>query len=294
MTFAEIALRRNLFWGLLRCETEISSHPVEVPEPAGSEEHEGEEKEVITGVDDDAGGQGTRGKSRPAENEADTDEQKKRAERVAGLIGVQKCEENAGDNRGNHHSGDGPLRVTVLVERMARLACGLLGGPIEGGAEGGEKEAAEAHFFKERRERHAKAKQHPGGAGNAEDLVDRCVCGAGQEQAVEDGEGEAGDRCSHEVAASLESRMTAPLQAIEESLAPDHGEDDERTAQGEEVEQPFGAEGVVDFGCRLREGCHAEKAEVDTHARKQACAEQTAQSDEAQDADVSQVGNPFQ
>ena len=45
-------------------------HFIEVAEAAGAEKHQGEEEEVVAGVDQYAGGEGAGGEAHPAENQA--------------------------------------------------------------------------------------------------------------------------------------------------------------------------------------------------------------------------------
>jgi len=84
-------------------------------EAAGAEEHEGEEHEVVAGVDDGAGGQGTCGETDPAEDEADKDQKEEWAERPGGLEAVHQSEREAGDHGADDHCGEGPVWFSVIV-----------------------------------------------------------------------------------------------------------------------------------------------------------------------------------
>ena len=139
-----------------------------------------------------------------AEHEADEDQQQKRAEGAAGLLGVHEGEEDAGENGSDDHGGHGPLGVAVLSRAAAGRCVSLLGSPVVGGAERGKKKAAEGHLLKERREGDAEGEEDPGGAGHAEDAVDGRVGGAGMKLAVDHGQEEAEDGGADEVSAALE------------------------------------------------------------------------------------------
>jgi hypothetical protein len=45
-----------------------------VPETAGAEEHQRKQKQVVTGMHNDAGREGSKGKANPAESQTDADE----------------------------------------------------------------------------------------------------------------------------------------------------------------------------------------------------------------------------
>jgi len=91
------------------------SHLVKMFEAAGAEEHEGEEHEVVTGVDDGAGGEGSCAETHPAKNDADKDEQQEGAKRPAGLHAVHHCEGNTRKESRYSHRGDRPSWMLVLI-----------------------------------------------------------------------------------------------------------------------------------------------------------------------------------
>src|SRR5271157_406891 len=105
-----------------------------MPEAACAEKHEGEDEEIVGGVDQDAGGQRAGAEARPAEDQADANEQEEWAEGMGGLLGVHQGEGNAGDDGGNNHGLDGPLRMAVYIERAYGLASSLFSEPIPGRA----------------------------------------------------------------------------------------------------------------------------------------------------------------
>ena len=103
-------------------------HFVEVVEAAGAEEHEGEEQEVVGGVDQDAGGERAGVEADGAEDEADEDQQEKGPEGIAGLRAVHEGERNAGEDGADDHGGYGPLRVAEFVDRAsaAPVKCSMI------------------------------------------------------------------------------------------------------------------------------------------------------------------------
>jgi len=169
----------------------LRSHLVEVLEAAGADEHEGEKDEVVNGVDEGAGGEGTGGEAGEAEDEADAEEKHERAERVAGLVGVHGGEWKAGEDGADDHGGERPLRMTVGAEGWRGFPGAQANGPIDRGAEGGKKEAAEGELFKEGSNGDAEGEEQPCGGGVGEQLVDGRVGGAGKQEFVDNGEDEA-------------------------------------------------------------------------------------------------------
>src|SRR6478752_6135902 len=106
-------------------------------EAAGAEEHEGEEHEVVEGVDHGAGCEGSSAKADCTEDEADKNEQEKGAEGPTGLRAVHEGEGNAGKQGTEDHCREGPLRIFVFIERAARSAGEVFDGPVVRGAQGG-------------------------------------------------------------------------------------------------------------------------------------------------------------
>jgi hypothetical protein len=140
---------------------------------------------------------------------------------------VHEGKKGAGDEGCSDHGGEGPAGVAFLVEWEAGTVRDLFGDPVIGSGEGGEQEAAEAEFLKERGEGDAEGEEDPGGAGYAEDAVDGGVGGAGEEESIDHGKNEAERRYAHEVAGELAGATGIPLESGEEAFMPDEGEDDQ-------------------------------------------------------------------
>lgn len=67
-------------------------------EAAGGDQFYGKDEEVVTRVNQGAGGQRPGEEAHRAENHADDDEEKERPEGVALLFGMQPSKENAGEH----------------------------------------------------------------------------------------------------------------------------------------------------------------------------------------------------
>ena len=143
-----------------------ASHLVEVFEAAGAEEHEREEHEVVAGVDHGAGGERAGAEADPAEDKAHKDQQEKRAEGPGRLEAVHERERQAGDDGAGDHGREGPVRVSVFVERAAGRSGALFDAPVPCGAERRQEKSAKGHLFEEWGESYAEAEEHPCGTGS--------------------------------------------------------------------------------------------------------------------------------
>lgn len=259
-------------------------------EAAGAQEHEREEEEVIAGMYEDAGGEGAGAESGPREYEADGDEEEEGPEGVTGLIGMHEGERDACGDRGGDHGEDGPLGVAICVEWEGGLACASLDTPVPCGAERGEQEAAEDHFFKERGECDAESEEEPGCAWGPEELVNGCVLRTGEEDTVEQCEDEADKCCGKEAKVETEGGGAVPMKAGEEALIPDEREDGEAEGKGGEIHDGHAAEGVVDVSHGLGGGGDPIEMKVESEEGEEAGAEPPDEDQDAQQGEVAEVG----
>jgi len=169
----------------------------------------------------------------------------------------------------------------------------FFGDPIEGGGQGGEQESTEGELLKKWGEGDTEGKEDPRGSGGAEDAVDGRVSGAGKEYAVEHGEDEADYGCRDEPGEALAGAACVPLQSGEEAAAPNCGKEEQASAQGEAVEDGFGAEGVVDFCGGLGEGGDAEEMVGDSDLGGKGCDSEASEGEQNEDAYVAHVGDAF-
>jgi len=133
-------------------------------ETAGADQHNGEEKKVIAGVDRYAGGQRSSIEPHAAKQDADANQEYKRSNRIARLLGVQAAKgmlvRTEATAMAEKDHWDGHSR-----EGTARLASGLFGEPVVGRRERRQKKSAEEGFLEKRRKCDAEGKENPGRPG---------------------------------------------------------------------------------------------------------------------------------
>lgn len=157
----------------------------------------------------------------PAERQADADQQKKWAERIACLRAVHQPKRNAGENRGHGHCGQRPLRLAFCIRPWGRGVRKPLASPLVCCAAGGQQKATKSQLLKKRRERHAKSKHHPRCARPAENLIDRRSGRAWQHHAVDDRQYKAKCNRAAQPDPCGECGARAPFHTGKETLVPE-------------------------------------------------------------------------
>ena len=79
------------------------------------------------------------------------------------------------------------------------------------------------------------------------------------------------------------------MKAFEQSFVPKNRKDQKAPGKGKDIENTFGAEGVVNFGGCLADSCDTEEMKVNCETRDERGAEKTAQGNEAEQANVAEI-----
>ena len=135
----------------------------------------------------------------------------------------------------------------------------LLRKPIEGGAKSGKKKAAKRQLLEEWGQRHSKPEEEPGRTRQAEKAINGRIGRARQKQPVEHSEQETNQSGTEKIPAALQCSLALPLKSGKESLVPKQRKYDQAAAESEDVEDAFGAEGVVELRGRFGDGGDAEE-----------------------------------